>query len=154
MLSDREKALARRLQGDIPIVSRPFEEIGAATGQTEQEVRAFIDRLILQGVIRRFGAVVRHREVGYTHNAIVAWSAPSERIEEAGRYLAAQREVTHCYERTPPFLGRYNLFSMIHGRGEDAGAMIGRFAREMEIDDYLILRSEEELKKTSMEYFT
>ena len=73
MLSDREKALARRLQGDIPIVSRPFEEIGAAAGQTEQEVRAFIDRLIIQGVIRRFGAVVRHREVGYTHNAIVAW---------------------------------------------------------------------------------
>ena len=32
--------------------------------------------------------------------------------------------------------------------------MIGRFARKMEIEDYLILRSEEELKKTSMEYFT
>ncbi|MDI9570748.1 MAG: Lrp/AsnC family transcriptional regulator [Pseudomonadota bacterium] len=153
MFSEWEKALARRLQDDIPLVGQPFQEIGAAEGRTEEEVRAFIDRLLLQGAMRRFGAVVRHREVGYTHNALVVWSVPAERVEEAGGYLAARREVTHCYERTPPFLGRYNLFSMVHRREEDLAALVGRLARDMKIEGYLILKSEEELKKTSKEYF-
>jgi len=154
MFSARERQVARLLQGDIPLVSRPFQEIGAATGHTEQEILTMISSFLQRGKMRKFGAVIRHQRVGYTHNAMIAWAAPPERIAAAGKILAAGKEVTHCYERTPSFLGRYNLFSMVHGKGEDLDSLIARLAAETGIEDYLVLKSEEELKKSSMEYFT
>ena len=154
MFSDRERQVARLLQGDIPLVSRPFQEIGVATGHTEQEVLTMISSFLQRGEARKFGAVIRHQLVGYTHNAMIAWAAPSERIVAVGKILAARKEVTHCYERTPPFLGRYNLFSMVHGQGKDLDTRIVQLAAETGIEDYLVLKSEEELKKSSMEYFT
>ncbi len=153
MFTDREREVAGRLQGDIPIVDRPFQEIGAATGHTEEEVLALIAALRHRGTIRKFGAVVRHQRVGFTSNAMIAWAVPPDRVEAAGLIMAAHKEITHCYERRPAFLGRYNLFSMAHGRGKDLDALITRLVEETAIGDYLVLKSEEELKKISMEYF-
>ncbi|HOF05644.1 MAG TPA: hypothetical protein PK175_07740 [Syntrophales bacterium] len=153
VFSDHEKALARLLQGDIPAVGRPFQEIAAATGQTEAVVLDLIERLRSQGVMRKFGAVLRHHELGFVNNAMVVWAVPANRVEAAGRLLAAHREITHCYERTPPFLGKYNLFSMLHGKADAPDTLIGELAGALGGVDYLILRSREELKKISMEYF-
>jgi len=153
MPADHEQKVASFIQGDIPVAGRPFQDIGAAAGCTEQEVLALIARLKSRGAIRKFGAVVRHQQVGFTRNAMIAWAAPPDRVAAAGLILAARQEITHCYERSPAFLGRYNLFSMAHGRGADLDVLIAQLVEATGIDDYLVLKSEEELKKSSMEYF-
>ena len=62
-------------------------------------------------------------------------------------------EITHCYERSPVFEGKYNLFSMIHLHHPDIEEKIEAISAATGIHSYLILTSEEEFKKSSMEYF-
>ena len=89
---------------------------------------AALRRLIDDGMIKRFGIVVRHRELGYRANAMVVWDVPDERVGEAGRTLAALPFVTLCYRRPrrPPDWP-YNLFCMIHGR--DRATVAGQIER-------------------------
>jgi DNA-binding Lrp family transcriptional regulator len=74
-------------------------------------------RLIDEGIIKRFGVVVRHHELGYRANAMVVWDVPDDRVSEVGRQLATLPFITLCYRR-PRRLPAwpYNLFCMIHGR--------------------------------------
>jgi DNA-binding Lrp family transcriptional regulator len=68
--------------------------------------------------------------------------------------MAGFREVTHCYQRTPQKDWKYNLYTMIHGESdEDCRNIARRMSQSVNIDKYLLLFSEKEFKKTSMEYF-
>ncbi len=116
-LDDRDRRLIEALQDGLPLVARPFAALAVATGLTEDEVLARIGRLGEDGVIRRFGVIVRHRELGYRANAMTVWDVPDDAVGDAGRRLAALDFVTLCYRR-PRRLPDwpYNLFAMIHGR--------------------------------------
>jgi len=152
-LSPQKAEVARRLQGDIPLTSRPFEQIGRTVKLSEAEVLEIADGFKRQGLIRKFGAILRHQLAGYRHNVMVLWAVAPDRCENAGCRLAAFAEVTHCYERTPPFAGKYNLFTMVHFRHEADEALLGRMAAAAGTADFRVLRSIEEFKKSSMEYF-
>jgi DNA-binding Lrp family transcriptional regulator len=153
MLTDEERIIGRLIQRDIGMTRRPYREIAAQTGMTEQEVLNGIRQLRERGLIRKFGAVVRHREAGFTGNAMVVWAVPEDRCEQVGQVLSSFPEITHCYERSPAFEEKYNLFSMIHLRQQDIEEKIEAISVATGIQDYLILTSEEEFKKSSMEYF-
>jgi DNA-binding Lrp family transcriptional regulator len=145
--------LMRQLQGDLPVEKRPFLALASRAEMKEEAVLDTIATLMQQGVIRKFGALLRHQRAGITRNAMVVWAVPPDRTEETGAVFASFREITHCYERRPPFEGRYNLFTMIHtGKGalED---LIARISSKAGIGDYQMLESLEEFKKSSMEYF-
>ncbi|MEA3471258.1 MAG: Lrp/AsnC family transcriptional regulator [Thermodesulfobacteriota bacterium] len=153
MITEEEIKIAHCIQADISLEQRPFASIGVRTGISESEVINTINGLRERGVIRRFGAVLRHREAGYRENAMVLWAVPEEHLEKTGRILASYREISHCYGRTPPFEGRYTLFSMIHSAKGGVEEFVRKISESIDISDYLILKSEEEYKKTSMEYF-
>lgn len=152
-LSPREAAVARLIQGDIPLTGRPFQRIGETIGLAEEEVLSIVRGLRKRGIIRKIGAIVRHQKVGYTHNVMVVWATAPECAESAGKALSSFAAVTHCYERTPPFAGRYNLFTMVHFRNETDEALLRKMAAAADIADFRVLRSVEEFKKNSMEYF-
>jgi DNA-binding Lrp family transcriptional regulator len=154
MISNSEKQIARRLQKDIFIVSRPFQDIANVTGTTEDNVLKITRNFMSLGWIRKFSAIIRHQKIGFTRNAMVVWAVPEERMDEVGKGMALMREITHCYERTPYFLEKFNLFSMVHLKSIDPEPFIHGIAMRFGIQDYHILLSEEELKKSSMEYFT
>ena len=153
MLTEKEKEIARHIQGEIPLVRRPFQQIGAAVGLAEEEVMDVIRSLKQRGVIRKIAAIVRHQRVGYEKNAMVVWAVPSERCETVGQLFATFKEITHCYERTPPFEGKFNIFTMVHFRTGDPGQLIKELAIRAGIADFRILTSIEEFKKSSMAYF-
>jgi siroheme decarboxylase len=152
-LTPMETAVARRLQGDIPIAERPFQKIADEVGLTEEKVLAIADDLRRQGIIRKFGAIVRHQLAGYTRNAMVVWAVPPDQLDDVGKRLASFPEITHCYERRPAFEGRYTLFTMIHFRKDADKDLLGKIAAAAGVGDYKLLRSIEEFKKISMEYF-
>jgi DNA-binding Lrp family transcriptional regulator len=154
MLTEIEKKISRLIQQYIALDKRPFKYIAEKTGTTEEQVLTAIHGLMTKGVIRKFGAILRHQKAGFPHNAMVIWAVPRERIEFAGQTLASFKEVTHCYERTPPFAGKYNVFTMVHfGKGNQEG-VIQKLLQETGIKEFKVLTSEEEYKKSSMEYFT
>ncbi len=116
-LSDRDRLLLAVLRDGLPLVARPYAAIAERLGWSEEEVLTRLGRLVEDQVIRRFGVVVRHRELGYRANAMTVWDVPDDAVGEAGRRLAALDFVTLCYRR-PRRLPDwpYNLFAMIHGR--------------------------------------
>lgn len=149
----QQRVLLKLLQGDVPVEKRPFLALAARAGIDEQTALDTIRDLLREGTIRKFGAVLKHQRAGVTRNAMVVWAVPPDRTEEAGRVFATFREITHCYERRPPFQGRYNLFTMIHTGKGSLEELIGTISGKAGIGDYQVLESLEEFKKISMEYY-
>ncbi len=113
-------ALVHAVQDGLPLVPRPYADIGNRIGLSDTEVRSRLARLQERSDIRRLGVVVRHRELGYRANAMVVWDIPDERVTELGRIIGAQPFVNLCYRRPrrPP-QWNYNLFCMIHGQSRE-----------------------------------
>ena len=152
-MNQTDRRISHMLEGDIGTGTHPFRSIADTCGISEEEVLERIHRMKEAGIIRRFGAVLRHRKAGVTENALVMWATPPGQSERVGALLASHDEVTHCYERRPAFGGKYTLFSMIQCRKGTVEAFVRTLAPVLGIDDYLILDSMEEFKKESMEYF-
>jgi DNA-binding Lrp family transcriptional regulator len=118
------------VQDGLPLVERPYREIGERLGWSEQAVIDTLRGMIDAGIIKRLGVVVRHHELGYRANAMVVWDVPDDQIDALGQQLGRQDCVTLCYQR-PRRLPDwpYNLFCMVHGRDrDDVLACIGRMA--------------------------
>jgi DNA-binding Lrp family transcriptional regulator len=116
-LSAGERVFLSRVSSGLPLAPRPYGALGVA----EDEAIAMLRRWLERGAIRRIGAVVRHRAIGYRANAMVAWDVPEERVAPLGRRLATDPLVTLCYHRARALPDwPYNLYCMVHGR-ERAG---------------------------------
>lgn len=141
--------LLKHIQDGIPLVERPYKEIGEALGMTEEEVISRIRGLLETKKVRRFAASVAHRKIGINSNAMCVWRVPSDRVEAVGKIMAGFPEVTHCYER-PTFPDwPYNLFTMIHGYADgECEKVIEEMQEKTGMKDYVILYSEKEFKKT------
>ncbi|WP_404369559.1 AsnC family protein [Marinobacter sp.] len=108
--------LREQLERGLPLTPEPYRTLADRAGLTEQEVMSAIRQWQSQGLIKRFGLVVRHRTLGYTANAMVVWDIPDDQVQVLGQTMARVPFVTLCYQR-PRRLPDwpYNLFCMIHG---------------------------------------
>jgi len=155
MLNEMEIKVIAAIQEEIPISPRPYLEIAGRIGLSEETLLATIRDLCERGVIRRFGATLRHQKSGYQANAMTAWQVSEERVEAVGGIMAACPQVSHCYRRDPVPGWPYNLYTMIHAADEqDCRRIAAAIALEAGIDTYTLLFSRKELKKTSMHYFS
>lgn len=120
ILQAEQRRLVAALQSGLPLVASPYGAIAEASGLGEEEVIGTLERWIEEGTIRRFGVILRHRELGYRANAMAVWDVPDAQTDTLGAHLAGQQDVTLCYRRrrTLPEW-RYNLFCMIHGRSRE-----------------------------------
>jgi len=152
--SEQEKRLIGELQQDIPVVNEPFAEIGKRVGLSGEQVLEKIQSWKREGLIRRFGSVLRHYKAGIATNVMIVWKVPAQRTPEVGPIMASFAAVSHCYERPVLPDWPYNLYTMVHATGKDECRQIaGEIARKTGIDDYQLLFSSKEYKKSSMEYF-
>jgi DNA-binding Lrp family transcriptional regulator len=153
-LTDEQKELVRLLQDSLPAEREPFAAAAARLGWPLARVVAQVREWLESGVIRRLGAVVRHRDLGFAANGMAVFRVPPHAVDAAGRSLATYAEVSHCYQRRalPDF--PYSLFAMVHGRSEEeVRRTIAAMAREIGLPDYEVLFSSTEFKKVSMRYF-
>ena len=155
MLTELEKRIIAVIQGDMPVTARPYAQIAAELGIEEEQLLETLKDLVRRGVIRRFGATLRHQKSGYAANAMTAWLVEEDRIETVGRIMASFKEVSHCYRRDPTDEWKFNLYTMIHGKDEaHCRRTAERMAEKADVRQYQLLFSRRELKKTSMKYFT
>ncbi|MCL2829230.1 MAG: Lrp/AsnC family transcriptional regulator [Betaproteobacteria bacterium] len=137
-LEELERRLIMALQEGLPLFMRPFAVLAERVGCEEFEVLARIRRWCEEGVIKRFGVVVRHRELGYSANAMLVQDIPDDEVELIARRLAREPEITLCYLR-PRVLPqwRYNLFCMIHGKErEEVLAGIAALRERLELSGF------------------
>ena len=155
-LSDSDLALVSVLADGLPLVDRPYRAIGHTVGMDEDAVIARIAAMKQAGIIRRFGVIVRHHELGFKANAMAVWDIPDALVGELGRRLGDAPEVTLCYRR-PRRLPDwpFNLFCMIHGRDREAvEAAIAALARRHDLGSYghAVLFSTRRFKQTGARY--
>jgi siroheme decarboxylase len=120
MTDELDYRLIAAVQAGLPIVARPYAAIAERLGATEQEVIARLTRLKSQGLIKRWGVVVKHRQLGYRANAMIVMDVPDQKVAEIGRQISRHSFINLCYQR--PRQGEtwpYNLYCMIHGKSRD-----------------------------------
>ena len=153
-LTRLEKKIITSLQGDIPVIERPYLKLAEKIGISEEEFLKVMNDLNDRGLIRRFGATLKHQNSGFNANAMVAWIVDEEKAIETGKIMASFDEVSHCYRRNPVPGWDYNLYTMVHATDKDACyKIVEKISNTVNIDKYAILFSKKELKKTSMKYF-
>ena len=152
--TEEDKEFIRELQKDMEIVDKPFQKAAENLGITENQIFEKLHNYEEIGVMRRFAAILRHREAGFTANGMIVWKVPEERISEVGNKLGAFPQVSHCYERPVYPDWPYNVFSMIHCKSfDEAGQMTKDIQKQIDVSDYKILFSSRGFKKTRVEYF-
>lgn len=158
-LSDNEKESIRLLQMDLLIEKNPFALL-IASSHSFLDLDSFLDdsrRFKRDGIMRRYSAVLRHREAGYRSNAMTVWKpdagADMERIAELFHNTSP---ISHLYLRTVyPGRWEYPLFAMIHARTDDEmNGIINRLALESGIREFEVLPTLKEFKKERVQYFS
>uniref|UniRef100_UPI0028C40E5B siroheme decarboxylase subunit beta n=1 Tax=Accumulibacter sp. TaxID=2053492 RepID=UPI0028C40E5B len=137
-LDEFERRLVMALQEGLPLFIRPFSVLASRLGCEEIEVLERIRLWCGEGIIKRFGVIVRHHELGYTANAMLVHDIPDEAVAEVGEILAREPGVTLCYQR-PRVLPewRYNLFCMIHGQVRaEVEARIAELRARLHLNDH------------------
>jgi siroheme decarboxylase len=109
--------LVAALQEGLDLVPRPYAALATRAGMSEGDVLETLASWLALGLVRRFGVVVRHHELGFGANAMCVWDVPDAEVSALGKSLATEPAVTLCYRRmrvTPRW--PYNLYCMLHGR--------------------------------------
>lgn len=150
-LEEKDIHLLQAIQDEIPLVAEPFRAVGKSLGLGEEEVLTRLKNLKDRGVVRRFSASIDHRRIGVVANAMVVWRVPPNRVEEVGKAFAKNGRVTHCYLRsTVPDRWLYNLYTVLHGYDHvTVERLVKEMSRAVGIEDYLLLFSTREFKKSS-----
>ena len=149
-IEESDRSRIRIACTDIPHTLAPYTDWNVSIDELRKD--------IAQGYMRRFGAILRHQQAGFASNAMVCFGI-GERKELcskdlAGTILAKNPHVSHCYER-PAFEGfPYTLYAMMHAQSTgDLDCFIKDAAESIGNPDYVVLYSEQELKKTSYRFF-
>jgi len=120
-LNQVQKDLLRgMIEKGLPTTAQPFNEIAKKLNVIPSQVIKQITQWQHNGLIRRFGLVVKHRKLGFNANAMVVWNIPDEFVDIIAGQLSSFDEVSLCYRRPrrlPDW--HYNLFCMIHGTDRD-----------------------------------
>ena len=156
-LDTQERSAVVLLQTDLPLAERPFDALAAGQGLSGAELIEAGRRLLAAGCMRRYAAVLRHVEAGYTHNAMTAWKTGGDAsLEERIAPFMQERAVTHLYLRTLyPGRWEYPLFAMVHARSAaELAGLLESLGRRSGLAERLVLRSLHEYKKEKVIYFS
>jgi DNA-binding Lrp family transcriptional regulator len=152
---ERDIAVIKALQGDMPIVSEPYAPAAKVLGMAQEELLEHLMSMQERGLLRRVAAILFHRRAGFSANGMGVWNVPDERIMELGPQMAAYRGISHCYQRPTYQDWPYSIFTMAHGRSKDeCDAILDSIADSTGIDERATLYSSTEFKKIRLLYFT
>jgi DNA-binding Lrp family transcriptional regulator len=155
-LGAADRKLVAALEDGLALEPRPYAALGQRAALTEQAVIDRLDRWQAEGLIRRFGVVVRHHELGWRANAMAVWDVPDDAVTAHGRQLAGAAGVTLAYRRAraqPDW--PYNLFCMVHGtERREVQARIEALGRECGLASFphAVLFSRTRFKQTGPRY--
>ncbi len=93
-----DKQILDALQMDFPLAPRPYAVLAERLGLTEDGVWQRVQSLMERGIIRRLGASLDSRRLGY-ESTLVGIRVAQEGMPKATEMLDAYPEVTHCYLR-------------------------------------------------------
>jgi len=152
---ERDVAVIRATQGDLPVLSEPYVAAAAALKMSVGELLEHMSGMRERGLLRRVAAILYHRRAGFSANGMGVWNVPADQIESLGPRMASYRGISHCYQRPTYADWPYSVFTMAHGRSkEECDAVLDAIAADTRIEDRATLYSSTEFKKIRLLYFT
>ena len=154
-LTEQDIRFIRILQEDLPLLELPFAVCAEQAEATEEELFAWAKKMEHLGYMRRFAAILHHRNAGFKANAMVVWEVPQEQVDGVGEQMALFREVSHCYRRPVYPNWPYPLFTMVHAETYSACMeVVKRIEERVGQFPHKNLFSTKEYKKIRVKYFT
>lgn len=146
----RDRALVRWMQDDLTN-ERPFSNIPGCPDEAW-----VLDRLRAwkaDGTIRRVGAFVQHRRMGYAFNGMTVLDVSPDALDDLGSQLSELSFVSHCYARRRAEEWPYNLYAMVHAKTQEELDERVSIVQSLTGAEPRVLISTKEYKKASPTYF-
>jgi DNA-binding Lrp family transcriptional regulator len=94
--------ILQELQNDFPLSERPYEIIASRLDISCDELCKRVEKMVTEGVIRRIGASLDSRKLGFC-STLAAVSVGPGLVERAAEIIGRFPEVTHSYLRSDDF---------------------------------------------------
>ncbi|MBN2138496.1 MAG: AsnC family transcriptional regulator [Sedimentisphaerales bacterium] len=101
-MDEMDCKILNALQYEFPLSERPYDRIAEKLGISGDELWTRITALTDRGVIRRMGASLDSRKLGYS-STLAAVSIPASDVDRAAEVVGRYPEVTHSYLRDDQF---------------------------------------------------
>jgi len=129
-LSAFEKRLLNTLQTGLPIIERPYAQIGRVLNVDERRVLEATRRLAKRGIIRRIGAVINWRAIGKASTLVTA-CVPEKKLKKVVTAVNRLEGVSHNYLREHPF----NLwFTLRAGSQSEIKAILTKLSKRFGLE--------------------
>ncbi len=123
------------IQKEFPLEQNPYDIIATKLGVSTDEVWQRIKDLKGSGIIRRLGASLDSKRLGYT-STLAAVSVDPGEVDGAAAIIGAFVEVTHSYQRD----GEFNIwFTLIAEDKERIASVLREIQVKLELSDTQIL---------------
>ena len=150
-----QQCVIHGLQIDLPLISEPFNELGAKVEMDAEELLTCGEELLASGKMRRYAAGINHHAIGVTTNVMVVWDVSDSESQAAGTQAALFPSVTHCYLRPRTSNWPFTLYTMIQTRNlTDAQQIIEQIAGKIASPPRRELWTTAEYKKSRVKFFT
>jgi DNA-binding Lrp family transcriptional regulator len=154
-VTDEDKRMIRVLQQDLPLEERPYDKWAQQAQVSVPVLLEAARRYEQQKRMRRFSAVLHHREVGFKANGMGVWVVPAEQAESFGQTAGSYAAVSHCYLRPTYPDWPYNIFTMVHAQDtRECDKVLETISAQTGVKEYAALYSSKEYKKVRVRYFT
>ena len=129
-MDQRDRELLNEIQTGFPVEPHPYRVLGQRINMAEEEVLVRIAGLKKEGIIRRLGASVDSRRIGFV-STLLAAKVPKEKFEFVVKTINACPGVTHNYERRH----EYNVwFTLIAPSAEEKERIIRQLMQETGVE--------------------
>jgi DNA-binding Lrp family transcriptional regulator len=150
-----QRGIMRELQKDLSLSPTPFKDIAKGFHVKENMFFKFLESLKTTQKMSRFAGILKHRNLGFTANAMVVWNIPPHKLQAFADHAVTYRAISHCYERVTYPEWPYNIYTMIHGKSQVmTQGIIDDLSSTFAITSYEVLYSGKEYKKQRVDYFS
>lgn len=126
------------IQGEIPLVKRPFLVLAKELGLKETEFLKVIEKLIENSIVRQIAPIYDSKMLGYD-SALVAFRVDKERLERVANFINSCPGVSHNYERTHDFNLWFTL--AVFPDALSLEDIVKLMAERTQTQDYVVLRT-------------
>ncbi len=124
-----DRRILTELQDDFPLSERPYDIIASRLDIDVDTLWQRVEALLESGVIRRLGASLDSRKLGYS-STLAAICVPEPKVDEASELLNNYVEVTHSYLRE----GRFNIwFTIIAANTDEIDRVLSEIAAKLDL---------------------
>jgi len=114
----QDRQLLNEIQTDFPVEPHPYRVLGDRIGMDEAEVLSRITNLREAGIIRRMGASINSRRIGFV-STLLAARVPREKFDSFVEIVNSCPGVTHNYERRHEYNVWFTLIARSEGEKKD-----------------------------------